>query len=89
MADYVRVKLGWNNFDKPDEYPCRKHTDLGCSKCDADFLFWIEEKCLDGNFIIDLNKALQEGQYTDNFLKNRFGKNILELHSEYRKELLE
>ena len=88
MADYVRVKLRWDNSDNPREYPCGKHANLGCSKCDTDFLFWIEQKYSDSYSIIDLNKALQEEQDVDKFLRNRYGKDISSLHNEYQKELL-
>lgn len=84
IADYVRTKLGWDNSDNPLEYPCKKHSNLGCSKCDADFLFWIEKKYVDNNFIVDLNRALQGKQDVENFFKNRFEKDLYGLHQEYQ-----
>ena len=83
IADYARIKLGWDNTDRP-EYPCQqKHAYNGCSRCAADFLTWINQRFFNNDFIVKLNKALQDNQSIDSFIKDSLNTTIEDLYLEY------
>jgi len=82
MADYVRIKLGWDNNTVQCEYPCKNvHLAWNCSKCGADFLQWLEQQ--KGHFVVELNRALQNGQNGEQFITNKFSKDTQALYGEY------
>lgn len=85
MADYIRARLGWDNFDQPNEYPCEQHNDLECSKCAAAFLFWLEKTYSCPSLVSDINKALQDGENIDNYFYKTLAKNTDILYKEYIK----
>lgn len=84
IADYARIKLGWDNADL-NEYPCStKHPYTKCSRCAADFLMWINQKFFNEDFIIRLNKSLQNNQGVDPFLRDTLNTTVEDLYSTYK-----
>jgi len=83
IADYARIALGWDNIDKK-EYPCGKqHFYKECCRCGADFLIWVNQNYLDKQFIIKLNKSLQDNVAVNLFLKESLSTTIEDLYLLY------
>lgn len=86
IADYARVKLGWDNNDNPNEYPCSKKCHpIECPKCGADFLIWVEKQYPKSDFVANLNKSLQNNQGFDVFVKNSLRIDQFALFEQYNK----
>ncbi|ANI90781.1 secretory protein [Arachidicoccus ginsenosidimutans] len=84
IADFVRNEYGVNNkaagwsltpFNSKQSY-------TNAYRITARFLVWIEKK-YDKTFVRELNEAMREHTYTDDFWKNKTGKTVDELWAEY------
>jgi hypothetical protein len=92
MADYVR----WFKFEPKshgaDIVWMRRHGKHFSPHYDdsyrvsANFLNWVTEK-YDSNMVTQVNAVLREGNYTDDFWKQRTDKTVQELGAEWRQKI--
>lgn len=88
IADYARIKLGWDNTDKL-EYPCQeRHLYSQCSKCAADFLHWLNNKYGNNDLVVNLNKSLQDDVWVDDFFSNTLNTTVAGLYLQYQSSLI-
>ncbi|MFH0889141.1 MAG: glycoside hydrolase family 38 C-terminal domain-containing protein [Planctomycetota bacterium] len=92
LADYVRLKLGWDN---PQETPSAfqgNATYKNGYQVAGFFLEWLESMDAHHTFIPELNKLIKEKcaacnqKDIDDFFKDKFGKTPDELWEQYKKE---
>jgi len=63
IADYYRIKLsddGWDNPDEPEHLHNGKLFSIGCRRCMAHFIMWLEEMSWDKEFVVNLESRLRE-----------------------------
>lgn len=84
IADYVRYKMGIDNDGagwKLPDYNAKQNYD-NAYRITARFFVWIEQQH-DKDFVKQLDAAMRNKQYTDNFAQQHTGKTFDELWSEY------
>ena len=88
MADYVRLKLGWDGECEDPPFSSsmiNKNISLNNQtnyRVWRDFFEWIVER-YKGDLLKDFTKALKQGCTDDNFLYEKFNKTADELWEEY------